>query len=117
MENLLIEIARDKQLGTDSFHMMGSSRTGDAFPVNSYVLFYKPPDGSHTKLQMPGGGGPYIVVGAVEDKYSIQDLLTHKIIDTHISNLIEFSSDSSEALSPLKVAARNAGDFIRRENL
>ncbi len=25
MQNLLIEVARDKQLGTDSFHMMGSS--------------------------------------------------------------------------------------------
>jgi hypothetical protein len=48
MQTLLIEVARDKQLGTDSFHMMGSSRTGDAFPVNSYVL-YKPPDGSRTK--------------------------------------------------------------------
>ncbi len=35
MQSLLIEVARDKQLGTDSFHMMGSARTGDAFPVNT----------------------------------------------------------------------------------
>ncbi len=70
MQNLLIEVARDRQQGTDSFHMMGSSRMKDAFPVNSYVL-YKPPDGSHTKMQLPRAG-PFIVVGAVGDKYSIQ---------------------------------------------
>ncbi len=52
------------------------------------------------------------MVGAVGDKYSIQDLLTHKVIDTHVSNLIEFRSDSSEALSPLEVVARNAGEFF-----
>ncbi len=108
MQNLLIEVARDKQLGTDSFYMMGSSRTKDAFPVNSYVL-YKPPDGSHTKMQMPKAG-PFIVVGAVGDKYSMQDLLTHKVIDTHVSNLIEFRYDSFETL--LEVAARNAGEFF-----
>ncbi len=64
--------------------------------------------GSRTKLQMPRAG-PFIVVGAVGDKYSIQDLLTHKVIDTHVSNVIEFRSDSSEALSPLEVVARNCG--------
>jgi hypothetical protein len=72
--------------------MIGSSRTKDAFPVNSYVL-YKPPDGSRTKMQLPRAG-PFIVVGTVGDKYSIQDLLTHKVIDTHVSNLIEFRYDS-----------------------
>jgi hypothetical protein len=110
MQNLLIDVARDQQLGTDSFHMMGSSRTKDAFPVNSYVL-YKPPDGSRTKMQLPRAGH-FIVVGAVGDKLSIQDLLTHKVIDTHVSNLIEFRYDSSEALRLLEVAARNAGEFF-----
>jgi hypothetical protein len=86
---------------------MGSSRTKHAFPVNSYVL-YKPPDGSRTKMQLPRAG-LFIVVGAVGDKYSIQDLLTHKVIYTHVSNLIEFRYDSSEALRPLEVAARNTG--------
>ncbi len=107
MQNLPIEVARDKQLGTDSFHMIGSSRTGDAFPVNSYVLY----DGSRAKKQMPRAG-PFIVVAAVGDKYSMQDLLTHNIIDTLVANLIEFRYDSSEALRPLEVAARNAGEFF-----
>jgi hypothetical protein len=110
MQTLLIEAAWDKQLGMDSFHMIGSSRTGEEFPVNSYVL-YKPPDGSRTKLQMPLAG-PFIVVGAVGDKYSIQDLLTHKVIDTHVSNLIAFRYDPNEATTPLQVSARNAGEFF-----
>ncbi len=110
MQTLLIEVARDKQLGTDSFHMMGSSRAGEEFPVNSYVL-YKPHDGSRTKKQMPKAG-PYIVVGTVGDKYFIQDLLTHKVVDTHVSNLVAFRYDPNEATTPLQVAARNAGEFF-----
>ncbi len=43
---------------------------------------------------------------------TIQDLLTHKVIDTHVSNLIELRSDSSEALSPLEAAACNAVEFF-----
>ncbi len=39
-------------------------------------------------------------------------MLTHKVIDTHVSNLIEFRYDSSEALCPLEVAASNAGEFF-----
>ncbi len=96
--------------------MMGSSRAGEEFPVNSYVL-YKPPDGSRTKMQMPKAG-PFIVNGAVGDKYSIQDLLTHKVVDTHVSNLIDFRYDFSEALRPLEVAARTQRrGILRRKNL
>jgi hypothetical protein len=80
------------------------------FPVNSYVLL-KPPDGARAKLQMPKAG-PYIVVGISGNKYSIQDLLTHKITDTHVSNLCEFRYDSSSNMVPVKVAARNAGEFF-----
>ncbi len=54
----------------------------DMFSVNLYVLS-KPPDGSREKLQMPKAG-PYIVVEISGDKYSIQDLLTHKV-QTHMS--------------------------------
>ncbi len=80
------------------------------FPVNSYVLL-KPPDGARAKLQMPKAG-PYIVVGISAHKYSIQDLLTHKITDTHVSNLCEFRYDPSSNMDPVEVAARNAGEFF-----
>jgi hypothetical protein len=82
----------------------------DMFPVNSYVLL-KPPEGARGKLRMPKAG-PYIVVGVSGDKYSIQDLLTHKTTDTHVSNLCEFRYDSSSSLEPIEVAARNAGEFF-----
>ncbi len=61
------------------------------FPVNSYVL-YRPPDNSSSKMQMPKTGS-YIVVSVLGDKYSIQDQLTHKVIDNHVSNLSEFRYD------------------------
>jgi hypothetical protein len=82
---------QDNQLSADSFHMKEASSLSDMFPVNSYVLL-KPPDGAREKLQMPKAG-PYIVVGSNRDKYSIQDLLTLKITDTHVSNLCEFRYD------------------------
>jgi hypothetical protein len=56
--------------------------------------------------------GPYIVVGISGDKYFIQDLLTHKITDIHVSNLCEFRYDSSSNMDPVEVAARNAGEFF-----
>jgi hypothetical protein len=90
--------------------MKEASPLSDMFPVNSYVLL-KPPDGAREKLQMPKAG-PYIVVGINRDKYSIQDLLTHKITDTHVSNLCEFKYDSSSNMNPVEVAARNAGEFF-----
>ncbi len=46
------------------------------------------------------------------DKYSIQDLLTHKVVDTHASNLSEFRYDPTLGLRPTEVAARNAGEFF-----
>jgi hypothetical protein len=109
-QSLRIEIARDNQLSADSFHMKEASPLSDMFPVNSYVLL-KPPDGARGKLRMPKAG-PYIVVVISGDRYSIQDLLTHKITDTYVSNLCKFSYDSSSGLDPTEVAARNAGKFF-----
>ncbi len=90
--------------------MKEASPFSDMFPVNSYVLL-KPPDGAREKLRKPKAG-PYIVVEISGDKYSIQDLLTHKITDTHVSKLSEFRHDSSSGMDPVEVAARNAGEFF-----
>jgi hypothetical protein len=52
----LIEIARNNQLSSDSYHMKEASSFSHMYPVNSYVLF-RPPDGSRTnKMQMPKVG-------------------------------------------------------------
>jgi hypothetical protein len=110
VQSLLMEIARNNQLSADSFHMKESAPLMEMFPVNSCVLL-KPPDGSREKLRMPEAG-PSIVVGISGDKYSIQDLLTHKTTDTHVSNFCEFRYDFSSGLEPIEVAARNAGEFF-----
>jgi hypothetical protein len=73
-------------------------------------------DGARAKLQMPKAG-PYIVVGISADKYSIQDLLAHKITDTHVSNLCEFNYDSSSNMDPVEVSARNAGEFFIEDRI
>ncbi len=62
-------------------------------PVNSCVL-YRPPDNSRHKMHMLKAG-PYIVVSVLGDKYSIQDLLTHKVVDTHASCVLHRRAHSS----------------------
>jgi hypothetical protein len=109
-QHTLIEVARNNQLASDSHHMKEAIPFSHVFPVNSYVL-YRPPDNSRHKMQMPKAG-PYIVVSVLGDKYSIQDLLTHKVMDTHASNLSEFRYDPTSGLNPTEVAARNAGEFF-----
>ncbi len=56
-------------------------------------------------------------MGISGDKYSIQDLLTHKITDTHVSNLCEFRYDFSSNMGPVEVAACNAGEFLSIRSL
>jgi hypothetical protein len=74
-------------------------------------VLLKPPDGAREKLRMPITC-TYTVVEISGDKYSTQDLLTHKVADTHVSNLSEFRYDSSSGLDPIEVAVRNAGEFF-----
>jgi hypothetical protein len=91
--------------------MKEASPLSDMFPVNSYVLL-KPPDGAREKLRVSKAGPYNIVVGINRDKYSIQDLLTHNITDTHVANLCEFRHDFSSNIDPVEVAARNAEEFF-----
>ncbi len=109
-QNTLIEVARNNQLAFDSHHMREAVPFSHVFLVNSNVL-YRPPDNSRLKMQMPKAG-PYIIVTVLGDRYSIQDLLTHKVVVTHASNLSEFRYDPTSGLNPTEVAARNAGEFF-----
>jgi hypothetical protein len=92
-QHTLIEVARNNQLASDSYHMREAIPFSHVFPVSSYVL-YCPPDNRRLKMQMPKAG-PYIVVSVLGDKYSIQDLLTHKVMNTHAFCLSEFRYDPS----------------------
>ncbi len=91
-QSTLIKVAQDTQREYDSHHMSRNDPELSDFPINSYVLWENPAGGRNkmqTKLQ-----GPYQVVGRQDDDVIIQDLLTHKDVKTHISNVREFLFDN-----------------------
>jgi hypothetical protein len=109
-QHTLIEVAGNNQLATDSHQMREAVPFSHVFPVDYYVL-YRPPDNSRLKMQIPKAG-PYTIVSVLGNKYSIQGLLTHKVVDTHASNLSQFRYDPTSGLNPTEVTARNAGEFF-----
>jgi hypothetical protein len=88
----------------------------DVFPVNSYVLL-KPPEGTLHKLRIPKAAGSYIVVWILGDNYSIQELLTHKVTDTHVFDLCEFRYDSSSSMDPSKLLLATRGNSLSKGSL
>lgn len=104
----LIQVAQEKQLIQDSYHISEVDDDLMGFPINSYVL-YNPPGGQRHKMQLPKAG-PYLVVNSVLDDYTIQDLVNHKLITTHISNLSKFEFDDNR-VDPKLVAIHNRGEF------
>jgi len=79
------------------------------FPINSYVLL-NPPEGNRPKLS-PKKKGPYRVVNLIGSKYTIQDLLTSKNFDIHISKLSPFNFDPTRT-DPKVIAMDDAQEFL-----
>lgn len=79
------------------------------FPVNSYVLL-DPPEGNRPKLQTRKKG-PFQVVNIVGSKYVLQDLLSGKNFDTHVSNLSPFNHDNIRT-NPSDVAMHDEQEFL-----
>jgi len=61
------------------------------YPINSYVL-YTHPYRKEYKLR-PEHSGPHQVMNRLNDIYSIQDLVSGKVIDTHVHQLRPFNYD------------------------
>jgi hypothetical protein len=75
------------------------------FPINSYVLVeYRngPPNSLLTKLE-----GPMRVVNRIGSKYTLQNLVTEKCSDYHVTKLREFRYDP-ELTDPRLVANRDS---------
>lgn len=106
-QRTLIELAQEHQLTEDSFKLSGKDDPLLTFAVNSYVT-YIPPAGGRQKLQFERAG-PYKVT-RINDDYTITDLVNHKVITTHVTNLKAFKH-VIEVHDPRKVAAQNAGMF------
>ena len=115
MENLLqqqatlIEVAQQTQLNHDTHHLSGFDPDFTEFPINSYVLM-DPPEGKREKLSTKKKG-PFQVVNFVGSKYVLQDLLTGKNFETHISNLSPFNYDTTRT-DPTDVARHDEHEFL-----
>jgi hypothetical protein len=107
-QETLIEVARQTQLKHDTHHMSEFDPHFTEFPVNSYVLF-EHPEGPPHKLKMIKSG-PYQVINFTGSNYTIQDLVTGKNKDTHISNLSPFNYDP-EHVDPMEIALKDQEEF------
>ena len=113
-QKTLIEVAQASQLEFDSHHMSQFDPDFTDYPIQSYVLWEHPADKRskmHTRYQ-----GPFQVVERQEDIYKIQDLLTGKIHETHVSTLRPFNHDPDK-VTPLHVAMHNSQEFVIEEIL
>eukprot|EP01032_Pedospumella_encystans_P023796 gene23796-26930_t len=99
-QTLLIEVAQETQQKHDTHHLSGFDPDFTEFPINSYVLLI-PPEGNRPKLS-PRKKGPYRVVNFVGSKYTLQDLLTSKNFDVHISKLSPFNFDVTRTCGLVK---------------
>jgi transposase InsO family protein len=115
MENLLtqqanlIEVAQKTQAQYDSHHMSVFDPEFTEFPINSYVLMEHPAGPPH-KLKMQKRG-PFQVINSTGTKYTVQDLVTGKMSDTHISNLSPFLYDPNH-VDPLDIAMKDQEEFF-----
>jgi hypothetical protein len=105
----LIEVAQATQEKHDTHHMSGFDPDFSEYPINSYVLLDHP-EGNRPKLNTRLKG-PYQVVNFIGSTYTIQDLLTGKNFDTHITNLRPFNYDTSRT-DPKEVAMHDQQEFV-----
>lgn len=106
---ILIEVAQKTQMKHDTYHLSGFDPDFTEYPINSYVLL-NPPEGNRPKLS-PRKKGPYRVVNFVGSKYTLQDLLTSKNFDVHISKLSPFNYDETRT-DPKTIAMDDAQEFL-----
>jgi hypothetical protein len=101
----LLQVAYQNQSKHDLYHI-GEQEEDDIteFPINSYVMYAAPGRNRH-KVQ-PAKAGPYIVVNKDRSTYTIQDLISRKLITTHISQLTAFEFDSTRT-DPIVVSMHN----------
>jgi hypothetical protein len=114
-QNVLLEIATQRQQQKDLRHMKQQPVTVTKFNIGSYVLVI--PD-KHAGFGKPVGKltprlfGPFLVIGHIEDTnmYSCKDLLTDEIKPFHVKQLQPYTYDAA-FLDPQQVAMRDKNDF------
>lgn len=105
----IIDIAQKAQQVTDDYHISTASAKRTEFPINSYVLVQyreRPPTKFHTNW-----AGPMRVVNFKKSTYTLQNLVTNKISDYHVTQLKAFVYDEME-VDPVDIARREAQEFV-----
>ena len=111
----LISLAQKKLKTSDEKHLSEYDPTRTEFAINSYVLVSypvglngtrKPPTRFHPILK-----GPYRVINSVGPKYTVQNLVTYKHEEYHITQLRPFNHDP-ERVNLQDVASRDKKEFI-----
>ena len=105
----LIRIAQQSQQTTDDYHMSQSVGTHTEFPINSYVLVQyrdRPPTKFHTQW-----AGPLRVVSVNKNTYTLQNLVTLKTRDVHVTQLKPFHYDATE-VDPVDIARKEEQEFL-----
>jgi hypothetical protein len=106
---LFLKIARETQQAHDDYHISQANPNRTEYPINSYVLQsynVKPSGKFHTHWE-----GPKRVININKSIYTVQDLITNKLTDTHIKNLKPFIYDP-EFTNPTDVARQDQQEFL-----
>ena len=107
----LIKVAQEHQSKHDEYHMSKYESGFTEFPINSYVLLAQP-DGERPSNKLKTNlQGPFRIVNINGAKYTIQNLLTSKNMDVHISRLKPFIFDH-ERTDPKEVAMHDQEEFL-----
>ena len=111
----LLALAKKKLKAKDDKHISEYDPTRTEFAMNSYVLTSypigmngtrKPPTRFHPILK-----GPYRVINSSGPKYTIQNLVTYRNEDVHVTNLRPFNYDP-ERVNLQEAASRDRKEFI-----
>jgi hypothetical protein len=109
----IIDIARKHLNEKDEIHLRTKKSTDKTeFPIDSYVLLeYANPyrKGPPSKL-LPYLQGPLRVVNHTNDIYTIQNLVTLKCQDVHVTRLRPFTFDPTTQ-NPIQFALRDSSDM------
>ena len=109
-QEIILKVAREKQAAQTAFHMQEVNPNYTEYPINSYVL-YTPPKGKRREKLRMTHDGPYQVLNKINDIYTIENLVTGKPFDCHITSLRPFIFDPLRVI-PKEVAVQNNQEFF-----
>jgi hypothetical protein len=105
----LIKIAQENQTLADNQHMAKAKPQRTEFPIGNYVLLDHPggrPEKMKTQLR-----GPYRVVKNDKSSYTIENLVDHKHLTVHITNLRPYYFDP-DVINPAIIAQHDEHEFV-----